>query len=571
MKKNSFCWALLFCAILLSACGKEDVAGQSFEGGVKKMSFNLNSVDGIGLLPAINSVSLSGMQWKLFCFDDKYRYQFECNGTIEDVSSDLQVDVPKGQIFRFLFLFATDAAMFPTLSLGDTYWDLPAYAPSLPLADPMGLLVSKGGEDGTIRVAASVSKVAVTLIPRAVKVIIQKHESVSPDLAVNAITFQNAAVAIPYVQIEPRRYNEYPELPDILRSTYSQVLSGDGTCYVLPDMCGGSFATKAVLKVTDPVSGAYELQVSVPVGMALNAGAGKTYYIDVTSDTEDGLNATWATHTQPATLRIATQNLWGKSASVVLDHFNQIDVDVLCAQECSGFSDAEIQAKGLYIHSHTNNGQGRCSIISRYPFTGVTPNGYGVYIDLGDGFTVLVMDCHGAYKPYGPYQLNGIDYGGYPATTDVDYVVKVNAEARKDMVDKLLEDVASATTPFVSISGDFNEPSWLDWTEEAVEAGLAPYAVQWPTTLALWEGGIKGDAYRTLYPDPVANPGYTWTPFPSAQDTKDRLDMTLYMVSPNTTVKSCRIIGEDITTSDIVFSPWKFDHRGLRTEFVYTR
>lgn len=283
------------------------------------------------------------------------------------------------------------------------------------------------------------------------------------------------------------------------------------------------------------------------------------------------LAAAWATRPVSKTLKVATQNLWGKTTSVAMDYFDKIDVDMLCAQECSNISETDIEAQGLYVHSHTNNGQGKCCIISRYPFADTTPNNYGVYIDLGDGIVALVMNCHGAYKPYGPYQLNGIAYGGYAATTDVDYVVEVNKEVRQDMVDKLLEDFKSSTTPFVSVSGDFNEPSWLDWTAEAQSAGLCPYVVQWPTTYALWEGGINGDAYRTVHPDPVAYPGYTWTPFPSDQDTKDRLDMTLYPQSSNVTVGSCQIIGEDAETSDIVLSSWVFDHRGLRTEFIYTK
>lgn len=105
-----------------------------------------------------------------------------------------------------------------------------------------------------------------------------------------------------------------------------------------------------------------------------------------------------------------------KQTSTVIDYFNKIDVDVLCAQECSKLSEAEIKAQGLYIHTHSNNGQGKCSIISRYPFSGTTPNEYGVYIDLGEGIVALVMNCHGAFYPYGPYQLNGIEYKGYPGT-----------------------------------------------------------------------------------------------------------------------------------------------------------
>ncbi len=274
------------------------------------------------------------------------------------------------------------------------------------------------------------------------------------------------------------------------------------------------------------------------------------------------------------TLRVATQNLWGKPTAVVLDYFNRIDVDVLCAQECGNLSEAEIREKGLYVHTHINNGQVECSIISRYPFSGVTPHKYGVYIDLGEGIVALVMNCHGAYKPYGPYQLEGIAYGGYEPSSDVDKVVEMNREVRQEMVDKLLEDLASATTSFISVSGDFNEPSWLDWTEQTRSAGMTPHALQWPVTCALSKGGLDGDAYRTIHPNPVTHPGYTWTTCPSAKDTRDRIDFTLYKISSNTAVRSCQIIGESYETSDIVLPSFTFekvfDHRGVRTEFVYS-
>ena len=403
---------------------------------------------------------------------------------------------------------------------------------------------------------------------------LEKDPDTASDIIVNSMTYTNAVSSVPYPHIEPQYYNEYEKLPVADRTTY-QYVPQEGICYMLPDMCANLFGMNATLHITDPVSGNQDIPVAVPVGLALNVGGGKTYYIEIAADANGKITATWATRVVPKTLKLATQNLWGKATSTVIDYFNKIDVDVLCAQECSKLSEAEIKAQGLYIHTHSNNGQGKCSIISRYPFSGTTPNEYGVYIDLGEGIVALVMNCHGAFYPYGPYQLNGIEYKGYPGTDDVDYVVKVNKEARQAMVDKLLEDLASATTPFISLSGDFNEPSWLDWTVDAQSAGIVPYVVQWPTTRSLWEGGMQGDAYRTIHPNPVTHPGYTWTPFPSEKDTKDRLDLTLYTLSPNTTVKSCQIIGENAETSDIVFPGWIsdriFDHRGLRTEFVYTR
>lgn len=575
MLKNTLFVILLMISSLFTACAEGYVSDIQKEDDTKEIRFSLNTEGGITMSPTRSSVSLAGMKWKIFCFDDQYNYLFDQTGSVGDVTNEIKVSVTKGIIYRFLFLFATADNTFPVLTSGDTYWNLEAYSPQLPITDPMTMLVSKGEQDGTLRVAASTSLVQVTLAPRASRIVLQKDSDTASDIIVNSVTYTDAVSSVPYAHIEPQHYNEYENLPVAAKTTYQCVPQEDGTCYILPDMCANSFGMNTTLHITEPVLGSQDIPVAVPVGLALNAGGGKTYYIEIAADAKGKVSATWATRVVPKTLKLATQNLWGKTTSVVLDYFDKIDVDVLCAQECSKLSESEVNARGLYIHTHSNNGQGKCSIISRYPFSGTTPNKYGVYIDLGEGIVVLVMNCHGAFYPYGPYQLNGIEYKGYPGTDDVDYVVRVNKEARQDMVDKLLEDLASATTPFVSLSGDFNEPSWLDWTKDAQSAGIVPYVVQWPTTHSLWEGGLKGDAYRAIHSNPVTHPGYTWTPFPSEKDTKDRLDLTLYTLSPNTTVKSCQIIGENTETSDIVFPSWIsdriFDHRGLRTEFVYTR
>lgn len=577
MLKNTLFVVLLMVSSLFAACAEGYAGDVQKEDDTKEIRFSLNMEGGLTISPATRaSVSLDGMKWKMFCFDDQYNYQFDKTGSIGDATNEIRISVKKGVVYRFLFLCSA-TGKFPELASGNTYWDLEAYAPQLPLADPMVMLVSRGNEkDGTIRIASASASAQVVLAPRAAKVVVlQKDPETASDITVNSVTFANAVSSVPYMHIEPQQYNEYEHLPAAARTSY-RCVPQEGVCYMLPDMCAGTFGANATLHVTHPVSGAQDVRVTVPVGLALNVGSGKTYYIEMSADTNGKVAATWATRVAPKTLKLATQNLWGKLTSVVLDYFNRIDVDVLCAQECSNLSESDIQAQGLYVHTHSNNGQGKCSIISRYPFSGITPNKYGVYIDLGDGVVVLVMNCHGAFYPYGPYQLNGIEYKGYPGTDDVDYVVKVNKEARQGMVDKLLEDFRSSTTPFVCLSGDFNEPSWLDWTEEARAAGLAAYAVQWPTTRSLYEGGIKGDAYRTVHPDPVKYPGFTWTPRPSEKDTKDRLDLTLYTLFPNTEVKSCQVIGENTETSDIVLPDWGpfenvFDHRGLRTEFVFTK
>ena len=468
MLKNTLFVILLMISSLFTACAEGYVSDVQKEDDTKEIRFSLNMEGGLTMSSTRASVSLDGMKWKIFCFDDQYNYLFDKTGSIGDAANEIKVSVTKGVVYRFLFM-CTTADKFPELTSGKTYWDLDAYVPQLPLADPMAMLVSRGNEkDGTLRVAAASASVQVTLAPRASKIVLQKDSDTTSDIIVNSVTFADAASSVPYAHIEPQHYSEYENLPVVTRKTY-QCVPQEDVCYMLPDMCAGTFGVNATLHITHPISGEQDVRVTVPVGLALNVGSGKTYYIEMSADANGKVAATWATRVAPKTLKLATQNLVGQSTSVVLDYFSRIDVDVLCAQECSGLSESDIQAQGLYVHTHSNNGQGKCSIISRYPFSGITPNKYGAYIDLGESIVVLVMNCHGAYFPYGPYQLNGIDYKGFPATNDVDYVVKVNKDKRQDMVDKLLEDFHSSTTPFVCLSGDFNEPSWLDWTEGALK------------------------------------------------------------------------------------------------------
>ncbi|MNE77134.1 hypothetical protein D3C80_1734240 [compost metagenome] len=63
----------------------------------------------------------------------------------------------------------------------------------------------------------------------------------------------------------------------------------------------------------------------------------------------------------------------------------------------------------------------------------------------------------------------------------------------------------------IFLTGDFNEPSHLDWTKRAAEAGLCQLKVEWPSTKSFTSIGLK-DAYRTIYSNEVKYPGKTWTP-----------------------------------------------------------
>src|SRR5690606_14132133 len=111
----------------------------------------------------------------------------------------------------------------------------------------------------------------------------------------------------------------------------------------------------------------------------------------------------------------------------------------------------------------------------------------------------------------------------------------------------LLMDMAPALrgNEKIIITGDFNEPSHLDWTPEAVQAKLIPISVGWPQSRALVDSGLS-DAYRQIHPDPVSKPGYTWTPTPAKRDVLDRIDFVYH--SRLRPVQGF-VVGESRTTS----------------------
>lgn len=139
----------------------------------------------------------------------------------------------------------------------------------------------------------------------------------------------------------------------------------------------------------------------------------------------------------------------------------------------------------------------------------------------------------------------------------------------------------------VVILGDFNEPSHLDWTDDYAARGadrwvgnpsgrpLRP-AIAWAGSRALMGAGLR-DAYRTVFPDPVAKPGNTWTP-PYATGTPgrkpwedqvlDRIDMIYY--GGGLEVVSAAVVGESAETSDLVIAgPWPSDHRAVLAVFEW--
>jgi endonuclease/exonuclease/phosphatase family metal-dependent hydrolase len=208
----------------------------------------------------------------------------------------------------------------------------------------------------------------------------------------------------------------------------------------------------------------------------------------------------------------------------------------------------------------------RNHLISRYPLID-PPAGRGIYafVELAPGEVIAVANTHLTSTPYSPYMIRN----GQPR----DRIIRVEERYRLPEIQrqlKVLPRLADRGIP-VFFTGDFNSPSHLDYTRAAVDARGLPYPIRWPVAKALADVGFR-DSYRDAHPDPVAKPGFTWTPgVPRLRvnEVHDRIDWVL-AAGPSTTVSS-ELVGEtggpDV---DIEMDPYVTDHRGVVSEFTVT-
>jgi hypothetical protein len=197
----------------------------------------------------------------------------------------------------------------------------------------------------------------------------------------------------------------------------------------------------------------------------------------------------------------------------------------------------------------------RTQIISRYPI--IDPpgaNGLYVFVEPLPGRVVAVSDVHLPADPYGPYELRD--------GATVAQVLRLENELRlPDIQDEVrgLPPLAARGIP-VFLTGDFNTPSHLD----------AAHGVEWPVSKALTNAGFR-DSFRVVHPNPVARPGFTWTPgSPEGEkvEVHDRIDWVLSM---GATATASKVVGEGGNpNTDIAVDPWPSDHRGIVSTFDVT-
>ncbi len=260
-----------------------------------------------------------------------------------------------------------------------------------------------------------------------------------------------------------------------------------------------------------------------------------------------------------------------------------------------------LKQKGLRYYSQRSDDSG---IISRYPikdYSTVYPlqddcgSIYCADVDI-DGIRLALYTAHLDWHHYSCYNARGYDGSTWKecerpadAQTLLNLGLKSKrTEAIKRFVESAGEKIGQGS--HVILGGDFNEPSFRDWTPEmSSEFGHNGYTVQWPVTTMLERDGFK-DMWRTVYPDPMRNPGITypsdvpslpadkicWAP---KADDRDRIDFLFgsagvepveaFLLGPRTSM--CRSVRVKETDSDSiadVSDKWFSDHKGVMVKFV---
>ena len=244
------------------------------------------------------------------------------------------------------------------------------------------------------------------------------------------------------------------------------------------------------------------------------------------------------------------------------------------------------------------------AVYARYPIEAMNQNTSRIMHPSGP---FVVHNVHWPPYPYGPYEMQNRYLEGKPV--DMQEILRIvdKGEVYADAYRSVQPSLAAGVP--VIVGGDFNEPSHLDWTERYARQGAdrwvdnptdspIAHAIEWKGTSMLADpesyrdefglepgAALPGliDAFRTLRPNEVADPGHTWTPRyavgatgrrnwgadgfddpGAAQPTTilDRIDMI--HVSKNLVPRRVLVLGDaGDPNSDIEFADWPSDHRAV--------
>ncbi len=284
--------------------------------------------------------------------------------------------------------------------------------------------------------------------------------------------------------------------------------------------------------------------------------------------------ASWAgsapTATAPIELKVAEFNIEYGGTHVSFDKVVQAirrgGADVVGIEEAQTHIPRLARALGWPYFST------RLQIVSTYPLID-PPGGDGVYlfVEVAPGEVVAMENVHLPSNPYGPFRIKQ----GATRAEVVDLERRVRLPAIRPSL-RVARDLVNQGIPVV-LTGDFNAPSWQDWTSEMVGVRYQiRYPVKWPVSLAVERAGFV-DSYREVHPDPKHDPGLTWWAarpevlggYPNHTAPQDRIDF-VYAAGAVETTDSIVVGERGSPLSDVGVEPWPSDHRSVVSTFEVT-
>lgn len=238
-----------------------------------------------------------------------------------------------------------------------------------------------------------------------------------------------------------------------------------------------------------------------------------------------------------AKFKVQTFNLWFGGARVtdgrtkIADVLRRFPADVVALQETLYELGREATQQLNLFHVQEGFDTALAS-----PFeleivrTDLDLNATAAWVEVDDS-RILMWSVH----------LHHMDYGPYGALVELPHEQVLSAEfelRRLEQIKLILtktEEILGASDCPVVIAGDFNSPSSIDWRLRDDRP-----SVRWPSVDAMHDAGFV-DAFREVFPDPVAAPGDSWSQIePLDLEPRDRID---FIFARGLTPVSARMIG----------------------------
>ncbi|KAM0321553.1 hypothetical protein ACHAQA_010043 [Verticillium albo-atrum] len=245
------------------------------------------------------------------------------------------------------------------------------------------------------------------------------------------------------------------------------------------------------------------------------------------------------------------------------------------------------QALGWYYWSANYS----VAVVSRYPFAeeyGVifgedasledlpeifgTMGGVHVSVDKKNDLSFNFFFAHLTSFPYGPHAFCHEN-----KTAEEVMAIEEESERPKQItegMEKIKPYLDGADDVPVFLVGDFNAPSHLDWVPGLADLHCGVKEFQWPSSYIPQQAGLL-DSFRVKYPNPVAEPGLTWSPVVKVDvesqkpEPQDRIDFVYHKGSKLRVCDSKTfIIGKPSEAPDVWGNEWPSDHKAVLTEYV---